>query len=431
MAWGGNDSAVDKWIKQLKENDPKLTTLHILSFRRVSAADLTAIFAALAHNTSLKELYCSGHVLDVTATEQLSEALTLNDTLESLNIGNHEFGRDAKLVAILCEGLAVNEGLLTVDWENKGLNKSSMEALSRCLEKNTVLKNLNLSRNALDDDSINILALSLQQNKTLRSLNLSMNDIGPAGAQHLASCLAGNCHLEELDVSDNALMEGGQTIGAALVNNKSLVTLKMTGITSKLEDLQLPPSADDERPPSDPKTNESQSIHGNAMVEAVAGSLCGNRSLKHLWLDHNQIQSASVAILASALPKSGLVELRLRNNCIDDQGSKALAQSPGSLLQLELGENSIGSEGLGALLDTSLQYVGLFSNKVGGFGVEPDKIPNLGNTNGVPDLKLLEMGGNAEDKDMDAWEESIGKLQRERPELEIAWKRLKSGEMAE
>ncbi|KAF7730171.1 Leucine-rich repeat-containing protein 34 [Apophysomyces ossiformis] len=457
MAWGGNDKGVEKWIKQLNENDPKLKTLHILSFRRVSPADLKAIFVAVAHNTTLKELYCSGHALDLAAAEQLSEALTLNDTLESLNIGNNELGKNDDIVAILCEGLAVNEGLLTLDWENKGLNNSSVQALAKCLKKNTVLKNLNLSRNELDDDAIQTLVLALQENETLHSLNLSMNAIGPAGAERLASYIAGNCHLIELDVSDNALMEGGETLGASLSNNKSIETLKMTGVTSKLEDLQLPSAAGADSQATDVKADESQSAHGNAIAKAVAKALSGNRSLKHLWLDHNHIQSISLVTLASMLPQSELIELRLRNNRLDNEGAKALAQSPGKLRHVELGENAIGSEGLGALLDTSLEYVGLFNNQVGGFGAEPERIPDLSNSKvqtldigcngvtledvnamielllagGVPDLKLLEMGGNAEDKEMDGWEKSIERLQREKPEIEVAWKRLKSGEMAQ
>ncbi|KAG1232819.1 hypothetical protein G6F68_019094 [Rhizopus microsporus] len=127
MVWGGNDSAVDNWVKQLESNDPKLVSLHILSFRRVSTKDLERIFKAIAHNTVLSELYISGHVLDVDSADQLSESLTLNETLKTLNLGNATFGKDPNVFGLFCEGLAANEGLVKLDLENKGLLSNDQE----------------------------------------------------------------------------------------------------------------------------------------------------------------------------------------------------------------------------------------------------------------------------------------------------------------
>src|ERR1700760_4565790 len=110
MAWGGNDNAVKTWIKRLEENDPSFTSLHILSFRQVSPSDLAQLFTALGRNSTLKHLYCSGQPLDANAMESLSEALALNDTIESINVGTTKFGADSALFKAFCEGLAVNEG---------------------------------------------------------------------------------------------------------------------------------------------------------------------------------------------------------------------------------------------------------------------------------------------------------------------------------
>jgi hypothetical protein len=44
---------------------------------------------------------------------------------------------------------------------------------------------------------------------------------------------------------------------------------------------------------------------------------------------------------------------------------------------------------------------------------------------GAPDLELLELGGNVEDKEMELWENTLSRLLAER-DLEIIWKRKPS-----
>ncbi|KAI8376410.1 uncharacterized protein BYT42DRAFT_574485 [Radiomyces spectabilis] len=452
MVWGGNDNAVEKWIDQLLTNDPKLVSLHILSFRQVSSAQLAAIFSALAQNTTLKELYCSGHALDADAVEQLAEALTLNDTLQILNIGDANFGTadDGKLVRILSEGLAVNEGLVTLDLENKGLTKESASHIFRALSANNTLTSLSLARNnltSLPDCS----ELTLN---SLRELNLAMNNIDAAGARNIAAQLP-RLALEHLNVSDNPLLDGANAIGEALRENTTLRILKLSNVAAVEEVLELPPTATTptgQLQEIAPKIDEEQQTeNGNALMRTLAQSLRCNSTIQQLWLDSNGIDVRGLAELGQ-LENSALVELRLRNNRIDDDGAIALAANFKSLRTIELGENTIGPIGLGALLETSFEYVGLFSNKVGGFGASLDLLPTLETSGvvtldmgcngmkvedleamvqilqqgGVPKLKLLEIGGNAQDRDMEAWEQLVAQLESIRPQLRVAWKRSMS-----
>ncbi|KAI8150324.1 hypothetical protein BJV82DRAFT_586760 [Fennellomyces sp. T-0311] len=415
MVWGGNDNAVQKWIKQLEENDPTLTTLHILSMRRLSQKDLTSIFAALAHNTTLKVLYCSGHALEKEAMEQLSEALTLNDTLESLNIGNNELGQHDDLLHIFSEGLAVNEGLQHLDLENKGLNDTVLTILTAALAKNTTLQSLNLARNELT---------MIEPVDQLRTLNVAGNKIDATGARALATHLK---QLEQLDLSNNPLMEGAADFASALTTNTTLKSLKLIGVTA----------IDDE--------GTGESIHGNPLMQNLITALKINNTLNQLWLDRNGIESHAL----ESFTQSGLAELRLRDNKVDDQGAKWLSQTLSERpLHLDLGGNKIGFEGFGALLDTTfIQHLGLFNNKINGLpellpelkasGVETLDVGCNGITledleaiitvllqQGVPQLRLLEMGGNAKEDDMDAWEAAVARLQAERGDLEVAWKRF-------
>ncbi|CDS04205.1 hypothetical protein LRAMOSA07160 [Lichtheimia ramosa] len=428
MVWGGNDNAVQKWIKQLEENDPSLKTLHILSMRRLSQSDFQSIFGALAHNTTLKELYCSGHTLDIETMEQLSEALTLNDTLESLNIGTSTLGENKQLVSIFCEGLAVNEGLRHLDLENKGLDNDAIALLADSLVKNESLRSLNLSRNNITDAMIDKLNEGI---RGLERLNLADNAIGAQGARAL------QLHqLQELDLSNNPLMEGASDLATALEKNQHLTSLKLVNITT----------TQDEQQEDTPMPACSE--HGNALINQLATAMKSNRTLTHLWIDQNGIESSAVEL--KDLCNGNLIELRMRDNKIDDQGAVSLAhgiQNNTTLEHLDLGSNTIGYEGFGALLNTSIRHLGLFNNNVNGF---PESLPGLEDSGvesldigcnnisitdlegivqvlsqqGVPRLRLLEMGGNAREQDMDAWESAIAKLQQVRTEIQVAWKRF-------
>ncbi|SAL96075.1 hypothetical protein [Absidia glauca] len=470
MAWGGNDGAVERWVKQLEENDPKLVSLHILSFRRISTVELSQIFKAVAGNTTLKELYCSGHGLDREAMEHLSEALTLNDTLELLNIGNASLGHDLELLSIFCEGLAVNEGLKTLDLENKGLGQQpeALALLVKSLSCHATIENVYLGRNELDDLCVGALTRWLTaSNSSLRCLRLDMNSIGTQGAHELAQGLASSdtssvaSSLVELDLSENPMTSGAAVLAKQVLNRcSSLRTLKMMHVCTPKEsadDLQLPvPAMASEQVEQALESQhqaqlEAASPLGNALMAAICEELKSLKSsLEIVWLDQNGIESSGLSSLDQDI--KGLKELHLRGNRVDNEGAGYLAKCA-SLRHVELGANEIGYDGLAALLNTeTLTYVGLFGNKVGGFGgadgsatiprFESSHVQTLdigGNgvslqdaesmvamlvDGGLPKLTLLEMGGNAEDKDMDAWGQAVDELKDRRPGIQVAWRRL-------
>ncbi|KAI8338381.1 hypothetical protein BC941DRAFT_19505 [Chlamydoabsidia padenii] len=473
MSWGGNDGAVERWIKQLEENDPKLVSLHILSFRRISTVELAQIFKAVAGNTTLKELYCSGHKLDRATMEQLSEALTLNDTLELLNIGDATLGHDLDLLSIFCEGLAVNEGLKTLDLENKGLGQKqgAMALLAKSLAGHPTINKVILGRNELNDHCVSSLAEWLTAPAcALQCLRLEMNDIGSQGAHILAQALAGISNsnntmasgLIEWDLSENPLTDGAAALAKQVIARcTSLKTLKMMHVCTPKEaddDLQLPSSAmapeDTERALA--AQQQAQLELASPLGSALMTTLCQElqqkqqSNLEIIWLDQNGIESSGLTLLGEDI--KGLKELHLRGNRIDDIGATCLAQCR-SLRHVELGANEIGCDGLAALLETeTLDYVGLFGNKVNGFGgidgqaslprFEKSQVQSLdigGNgislndvqamvhmllEGGLPKLTLLEMGGNVEDKDMDAWSLVMDELDDRRPDVRVIWRRL-------
>lgn len=411
MVWGGNDNAVERWVKQLRENDPKLTTLHVMSMRRLSSQDLVSIFSAVSTNTTLKQLYCSGHVLDTASVEALAEALTLNDSLESLNVGTPDFGQQHELFQAFAEGLAANEGLIELDLENKQIGDDAMDVLSVALQKNPSLRRINLARNQIGDASL--MRWAAQDTARLETLNLASNALGAPGAQALVPALQ---HLHALDLSDNALGTGVVALATALAHS-TLRSLKLVNTTE----------------------------HGDALLDAL--NLTHNKHLACLWLDQTHIRR-----VPDSLALGVLTELRMRENQLDDaaalQLAKALRHHPHAL-SLDLGQNTIQYRGMDALLGANVGYLGLFSNQIRGLQDATDDSLDLSASvverldlgcnsittddlavivglllqeGAAPRLRLLEMGGNHKPDDVDAWDAQVEALQTARPDLEVVWK---------
>lgn len=399
MAWGGgNTNSVDGWCKRLRSNDTTFTSLHILSFRRVTTAELGLLFEALSENTTLKELYASGHSLDAAAAKKLSMALELNSTLERLNIGNDRMGGNGEVVKALAEGLAKNKGLVRLDMENKGLGghgggddgESSVKALAEALEKNTDLQELNLARNKLTDQDIDVICKALANNRGLKVLDLSLNSFGEHGTRAIAALLAGDSTTEdgvglrEIDLSDNELTEeGGMAIGQALKTNKTLQRLRM----SSSMDPPLPVEEGDEdklqwdhdlaalNKPLSPDQEAEIRSDGDAVLKTLSESLKHNNTLQEIWMDYCNISSVGVTFLAEALRSNqGLTTVRMRNNRIGNRGARALgaALTPASssgynttLKNLELGSNKVGVLGWHGLVGaSSLESLGLYENGI-------------------------------------------------------------------
>ncbi|KAG0243937.1 hypothetical protein BGW41_000770 [Actinomortierella wolfii] len=406
MAWGGGGSNnVELWVKRLRDNDPSFTSLHILSFRRVTPGELGHIFEALQHNEHLKELYASGHALDPSSASALAESLKHNKTLERLNIGHDHFGVDKTLVERVCQGLALNKGLKRLDLENKGFGgpQGTIEILAKALESpDCHLEELVLARNHMTDDDVRVLCTSLTKNECLQKLDLSLNEFGQAGTEAIAQLLAGQdgavCNgdtsstshggkLIEIDLSDNEITEqGGRAIGEALATNKVLRRLRMSSVIEPPLPVEEDEKVDNPLPRdqtleelAQPLTEaEIQEIksEGDAILEAIAASLRTNQTLQELWMDYCDLTPVSIQALAEALrTNASLTTLRLRNNRVGNRGARSLGAAMtktsgadgynSTLTALELGANKIGQPGWQGLAGAcSLESLGLYDNTV-------------------------------------------------------------------
>ncbi|KAF8925829.1 hypothetical protein EDD21DRAFT_366966 [Dissophora ornata] len=407
MAWGGgNANSIESWLKRLRENDPSFTSLHILSFRRITSNELGQVFESLKNNTTLQEFYASGHSFDETTARTLALTLEQNQTLERLNIGNDHMGSDHGVVKILAEGLAKNKGLIRFDLENKGFgghHETSVKYLAEALEKNDHLKELNLARNKLTDQDIETLCKALAKgNSRLQKLDLCLNVFEEPGTRSIAEMLASQDQVEkggltEIDLSDNEITEeGGRALGRALETNKVLQRLRMS---SCMEPPVPVEEGDEDKIQWDDDVSilnkrltseQEQEIRsdGDAVLEAIATSLKTNQTLQELWMDYCNISSMGATFLADALRHNrGLTTVRARNNRIGNRGARALGaaltptapavtqedsaltSSPGghntTLKNLELGSNKVGVLGWHGLVGaSSLESLGLYENQI-------------------------------------------------------------------
>ncbi|KAK9764440.1 hypothetical protein K7432_008044 [Basidiobolus ranarum] len=444
MAWGNpGPNPVDDWVKKLENNEPTLKSLHILSFRRISQPDFQRIFAALSKNHVLSELYLSGHAMEQDTLKVLSETLTVNKTLERLNIGHNSFGEDENVRSfeILCEGLKRCEGLKQLDLENKAIGLKGAQLLGQVLASNKHLVELNLSRNRINDAAMEAFCEMLNnQEVTLEKLDLSGNEISYKGSVSLGKLLVEDkVQLKELVLSENPLgSQGGSEIARALSRNQHLTVLKIAFIEQESEDFQTIGSSP-----------------GDAMLATLAESLGESSTLqiRSLWMDGCRVSQEGAKHLSTIIKHSQFNEIRLRSNKIQDEGaqyiSQAISESKSTIRKLELGENEITTKGFEALLSCErLEYLGLFNNKVDFANGLPNTeistpLENLitldlgcnnistesfiltceALINGfAPSLKLLEVGGNLVADNETLWEDWVEKVQQARAELNIMWK---------
>lgn len=254
MAWGkGPPSTIEEFVRRLAADDPALTSLAILRFRRCDADDARALAAALRSNTRLRELVAAQHRLPPAAYRAIALALAENarSGVASLSLGDGQLGDEG--TEALVEGLLgraaaeaegdgskrrreeqdatttnINASLRHLDLEGRGLGPRAAAALAELLRHHRALEHLELGGNeSLGDDGARALAaeaaavaaaagprLPMITAAPLRRLSLQRCGITHEGVRALAG--AGFCAtLAELSLAENGDVRGREG-GAAL-----------------------------------------------------------------------------------------------------------------------------------------------------------------------------------------------------------------------
>ena len=256
---------------------------------------------------------------------------------------------------------------------------SEVEDIAAALrESNNQLTNLNLAENGLGPNGAAVLAASLPHpHSKLAKLNLSDNDIGDLGIAALAAELR-HSKLTDLDVSSNRISVAGiADIASALPYSKQLVSLHLacnalgSGGAAILADV-LPHSG---------VTNLDlcfNNINDEGAVALTDALLHPQSKLTELLLDDSGIGDDGAIAIVNALSDAPLTCLRLSGGKMSDASAIAIANSlPGSkLIKVELSCTAIGDHGAIAIADalqkqeSKVTELLLYGNKIGDQGAK-------------------------------------------------------------
>jgi hypothetical protein len=190
---------------------PSSLALRLLEFD--AAADLRALFSALATNTSL-------HTLD------LSEALLdfrLDDESDSEAEEKEEDDDCTGVAAAICSALARNRTLRTLDLsgadsrlESSSLGPAGVAGALRGLRANAALRTLRLRSQRLGLRAANELADALRANGALRELALERNAVPLAGLVAVVDAVRGNRALVKVGGLEDAKRAALRSVRAAV-----------------------------------------------------------------------------------------------------------------------------------------------------------------------------------------------------------------------
>ncbi|EGD77551.1 hypothetical protein PTSG_08649 [Salpingoeca rosetta] len=207
MAWGVQRKF--EVIERVEANDDKLTTVSVMSMRRITDDQCKQLLTALKGNTHVKDFSISRAFND-DLLRGFADMLAENATLTTLSPGNSSLG-DAGFAALL-NGIVASKSLQSLNMEHRGLTPESASAIRACFFQSH-LRHLNLASNTLTG----ALAAALSQRQEnggaarvsgLEELNLSSTSLTAHDGRALAAAIsAGHLpSLTTLDLSNNAML---------------------------------------------------------------------------------------------------------------------------------------------------------------------------------------------------------------------------------
>ncbi|XP_072410422.1 NACHT, LRR and PYD domains-containing protein 3-like [Chiloscyllium punctatum] len=221
--------------------------------------------------------------------------------------------------------------------------------LSFALSMNRSLNVLNLSNNELGDSGMKLLCVALRNpDCTIQKLQLADNDLSASCVEDLVSVLATNRSLTNLDLSNNKLGDSGVSLLSVPLGNPDSkiqeLVLKEVGLTSACAaDLASALCASPALTILNLSYNKLEDSGVKALCEALANPNC---QVQKLWLCENGISNVSMEYLPSALSSNcSLIELDLGHNKLRDSGVKLLSAALGNakckIQKLRLDDNRL------------------------------------------------------------------------------------------
>jgi prophage DNA circulation protein len=208
--------------------------------------------------------------------------------------------------------------------DNKLLTPEAGKALSDMLAANTVLKELDVSSNnwiELDRDIMGDgpgfakeLAVGISNNGAMTKLDMSENDFkGAAAGKAIGDMLDGTSTLTDLNLSSCYIdAYAAQGISTGLAGNEAILSVNLLK--------------------NDTGVEQARALVIILKEHSTLKSLCGNNGDETELDMSGKMHGAGDAIMLAAeiIDNGAITRLDARENCIDDEGKRALQQAAGS-----------------------------------------------------------------------------------------------------
>ena len=328
---------------------------------------------ALKHVTSIKVLNFDNLYMSREMGNDLASAINLYTCLESVCLCNNNLELSAMILVI--QALSTISTLKVLYIQSNGLTEITSDSLTSLIINNPLLQSLFLDHNNIGVGAIKI-AKALQSNKSLRMLGLNNNNLSNENVHELmielTSAIKSNCYLELLTLSFNDLQssatfilqhlsttistlkvlymdynnigeKGGEALASVLKSNPKLTKLQFGGNDFRKSSIMISEAL------QSISSLESLDLSNNSLPEEVgielAAAIQSNRTLKHLLLHSNNLQSSVDSILQALSKLSTLELLDLHNSNLTSIAVKGLENvivNNVGLQYLYLNDNNLG-----------------------------------------------------------------------------------------
>lgn len=198
-------------------------------------------------------------------------------------------------------------------------------------------------------------------------INLSANRIQDEGLLKLGQSIVNNSSIIHIDISSNELTpEGLKILLETYFSNESLISLDISSY-NKLNRNRLNPAAAEslcgylKSSPVLTYLELNETALNDSGFEWLIIGLCKNQALLKLGISNNNITSKHMQEFCSALLDTGIQDLNMSANKINDEGCKHLAnlligdEVPCKLVKLDISKNNISFKG-SDLIFHSMRY---------------------------------------------------------------------------
>jgi Ran GTPase-activating protein (RanGAP) involved in mRNA processing and transport len=279
-----------------------LTTLKELRITEsmLGSTEVAALCEGMKINTTVQLLDLSGCDLLADACKPIADMLATNKPLRHLLLRENIIGDHG--ISLLCQSLAVNSSLETIDFTANHITGEGCARLAVALESPSChVQSLIVSENAISDEGAAGLGAMLPKNSHLSSLNLDACMISDVGIGALCQGLAFNSSVRELNLSNN-WCKAGSHVADMLAANTTLESLDMSSchiadgtITALLQTLKEGAN----------KTIKqlflSFNAFGNAGAKQIADMLLGGNKLATLSVQFNAFDMSGLRDIGAAL----------------------------------------------------------------------------------------------------------------------------------